>query len=109
MNTVGPSNWRLTVRQHVNPMTVLVERDLAVHQGEQSPIAPGADIVAGHEPGAALADENAAGGDEFAAKSLNAQPFADAVAPVADAALTFLMCHKLLSVLRVRRGAVAAA
>ena len=44
---------------------------------------------------AALADEDAAGGDKFAAITFYAEPLADAVAPVADAALTFLMCHKL--------------
>ena len=44
---------------------------------------------------AALADDDAAGGDEFAAKFFYAEPFADAVAPVANAALTFLMCHTI--------------
>ena len=32
---------------------------------------PGADVLAGDELGAALADEDAAGGDELAAKSLS--------------------------------------
>jgi len=78
-------------------MTVLIERDFAVCESEQGPITTRADILTGDEFRAALADENAAGSDKFAAKSLNAQPFADAIAPVTDASLTFLMCHKLLS------------
>ena len=45
---------------------------------------------------AALAHQNAAGGNQFAAKAFYSQPFANAVAPIADAALTFFVCHKLL-------------
>ena len=44
---------------------------------------------------AALADDDAAGGDLLAAKSFNPEPFAGAVPTVADAALTFFMCHTI--------------
>src|SRR5206468_3722109 len=76
-------------------VAAFVEHDLAVGQREQGPVAPGADVAAGDEFGAALADDDAARRDELAAKTLHAQPFADAVAPVANTALTFLMCHNL--------------
>ena len=42
---------------HVDALAVLVELHLAVHQGEQSPVATRADILAGGKLGAALADE----------------------------------------------------
>ena len=53
------------------------------------------DVAARLELAAALADDDATGADSFAAKGFHAEAFAIAVAPVADAALTFLMCHKL--------------
>ena len=82
----------------VDPAAVLVERDLAVREGEQGPIAAGADVLAGEELGAALADQDAAGGDELAAVTFYTQPLAYAITSVADAALTFLVCHMPVSV-----------
>jgi hypothetical protein len=82
--------------EHIDALAALVELHFAVHEREQSPIATGADIVAGGKFGAALAHEDAARGDELAAVTFHAQPFAGAIAPVADAALTFFMCHILL-------------
>jgi hypothetical protein len=79
-------------------MTVLVKGDFPVHEREERPIAAGADVFARDELRAALPDDDAAGGDRFAAVGFHAQPLADAVATVADAALTFLMCHKKLRV-----------
>src|SRR5207249_6632420 len=38
-------------------------------------------------------NDDAASGDKFAAESLYTQSFADTIAPIADAALTFLVCH----------------
>src|SRR5258705_4769676 len=81
--------------EDVNPAAAFVEGDLAIHQGEQSPIAACADVFAGNEFGPALTNQNAAGADHFTAISFHAEPFADAIASVADAALTFLMCHRL--------------
>jgi hypothetical protein len=82
----------------VHAAAVLVELHLAVHERKERPIAARADVLARDEFAAALADDDAARADDFAAKFFYAQPFADAVAPVADAALTFFMCHKMLSV-----------
>src|SRR5581483_3453850 len=79
---------------HVHAAAFLVEHDLAVREGEQCPVATGADIFARDKFAAALANDDAAGGDERAAKFFYAKPFADAVASVLDAALTFFMCHK---------------
>jgi hypothetical protein len=79
---------------HIHAPPIFVEIDFAVHQREERPIAARADILARFELRAALPDDDAAGGDGFSAKFLHAEPFADAVAAVADAALTFLVCHK---------------
>ena len=78
---------------NVHAMAAFVEHDLAIREREQGPVAPGADVAAGDELGAALADDDATGRDELPAKSFYAQSLANAVAPVTDAALTFLMCH----------------
>jgi len=85
-----------TVSDDIDPMSVLVERHLAINECEESPIAAGANILAGDELGAALPNEDAASGDELSAKPFYSESLADAVATVADAALTFLMCHKNL-------------
>src|ERR1039458_8849251 len=50
-------------RHDVDAAARLVEGDLAVHEGEQRPVATGADVLAGDEFRAALADEDAAGGE----------------------------------------------
>src|SRR5262249_53970167 len=73
----------------------LVEFDFAIDEGKQRPIPPGADVLAGANLCSALRAQDAAGGNKLAAISFHAQPFADAIASVADAALTFLVCHKL--------------
>ena len=82
----------------VHAAAVLVELHLAVHERKKRPITARADVLARDELAAALAHDDAARADDRAAKFFYAQPFADAVAPVADAALTFFMCHKILSV-----------
>src|SRR5581483_2905715 len=86
---------RRAVGHYIHAMAALVKIDFAIGEGEERPIAAGADILPGDEFGTALTNQNAAGGDEFSAKTFHAQPFADAIAPVPDAALTFFMCHKL--------------
>ena len=55
------------------------------------------DVLACDKLGTALADEDAAGGDKLTAKFFDAEALADAIASVAYAALTFLMCHNLFS------------
>ena len=62
----GSTGGRGRFRHHVDAVAILVESDFAIHQGEQCPVAPGADVLAGDELGPALADEDAAGGDRFA-------------------------------------------
>jgi hypothetical protein len=47
-----------------------------------------------------LADDDAAGADEFAAVGFDAQALAYTVASIANASLTFLMCHILISMLK---------
>jgi hypothetical protein len=79
-----------------DPPTVLFKCNLAVYQREERPITPRADILAGHKFRSALAHEDAACGDELTSKPLHTKPFADAVSSVADAALTFLVCHNSL-------------
>src|SRR5262245_32519835 len=81
-------------RHDVHAAAVLVELDRAIDECEERPIAAGAHIDAGKKPRPALAHQDAAGGDALAAVSFHAETFADAVAAVANAALTFLVCHK---------------
>ena len=83
-------------------MTVFVEGDFAVHEREERPIAARADVFTCDKLRAALPDDDAAGGDRFAAIRFHAEPFADAVAAVTNAALTFLVCHKKLMVEELR-------
>jgi hypothetical protein len=80
---------------HVDAAASLVEEDLPIGEREEGPIAASADVLARDEFRTALTDDDAAGGDELAAKFLDAKPFADAVAAVANAALTFLVSHKI--------------
>ena len=80
----------------IYPAAAFVESDFSIRQGEQCPIATGADVEAGKKLGAALADQNASRSDDFAAKSFYPEPFAGGIASVANAALTFLVCHKVL-------------
>ena len=61
----------------------LVEQHRAVLQRKERPIATGADVLAGMELGAALADDDAAGGDGLAAKCLYAEALAGGIATVA--------------------------
>ena len=84
---------RRNFRDDVHAATVLVEQHFAVGEREQCPIASGADVFTRDKFAAALTDDDAARADERAAKFFHAQPFADAVASVLDAALTFFMCH----------------
>lgn len=80
---------------HVHTMAGFIEEDFAIDQRKQSPIASGADVVAGNEFSAALADQNASSGNKFTAETFYAQPFAYTITPVTDASLTFLVCHIL--------------
>jgi len=52
--------------EHVDPAAFAVEKDLAVAQCEEGVVAAHADVAAGLPLGAALADEDVAGDDDFA-------------------------------------------
>jgi len=82
-------------------MAILVEQDLSFHEREESPVPAGADIVARDEFAPALTDQDAAGADDLASEPFHAEPFADAVATIANTALTFLMCHNFYPFLSV--------
>jgi len=73
----------------------LVELDNAILQGEEGPIAADADVFAGVQLGAALADDDVAGDDGLAAELFDAATFAVALATVAGCACTFFMGHDL--------------
>jgi hypothetical protein len=47
-------------------------------------------------PCATLANDDVAGDDQLTAEFFHAEAFADAVAPVLRATLTFFMCHDVL-------------
>ncbi len=77
----------------MNAPIAAIEADVAVGKGEESVVPSHADVVAGMEFGAALADENGTGEDKLAAETFHPEPLAVAVAAVARRSLTFFMCH----------------
>lgn len=89
---------RLSEGRHVDALALAVEEHLAVHEGEQGPIAAGADVLARDKLRTALTHDDAAGADDMAAIFFHAKTLADAIASVAATALSFFMCHKFLSV-----------
>jgi hypothetical protein len=82
----------------VDAPVAAIEADMAVGEGEEGVVPSHADVVAGMELGAALADENGAGEDELSAVPFHAETLAMAVAAVACRSLTFFMCHDELLV-----------
>jgi hypothetical protein len=83
---------------YVDAAAVFIEQHFAGSEGKERPIAADADVFARGKFAAALTDDDAAGSDKFATERFYAKPFADAVASVANAALTFFMCHSELKV-----------
>ena len=71
-----------------------IETHTPVNQSENCVITPESDVLPGQKLCAALAHNDVTGHNHLAAEFFYTQAFADAVAPVFDAALTFLMCHK---------------
>src|SRR5215207_6466865 len=100
--------WRLSANRRLRGSGLLgadvdlaaLELDRAVLEREDGVILVEADVVAGLVLGAALADDDAAGGDELPAKDLDAAVLRVAVAAVAGGTLTLLMCHKSPLLLR---------
>src|SRR5262245_14049454 len=72
----------------------------AVDQREEREVAAHADVRAGVDARAALPDEDVAGAHLLARVDLDPAPLPLAVAPVAGAALTFLVRHYAISVTR---------
>src|SRR5262245_9176284 len=70
-----------------------LEADISVGLGEQGVIDADADIDAGLESRAALADEDAARGHELAAEPLDAEPLRVGIPAVSRAADTLLVGH----------------
>ena len=69
---------------------------MTVHKGPDRVITTETDIAAGFELGATLAEDDIAGDDRLAAEFFHAEAFADTIASVFDAALSFFMGHKKL-------------
>src|SRR5215510_14588860 len=70
-----------------------VEGHPAVRLGEQGVVLADADIGAGMELGAALADQDVARDHDLIAELLHAQALAGGIAAVTRTAACFLMCH----------------
>src|SRR4029453_10856061 len=73
-----------------------VERETSVAECEKRVILADSDIAAGVPLGAALARDDIAGEDGFAAEQLQTEALAVRVAPVARRAACFLVCHRSL-------------
>ena len=82
-----------TNRIDVDATPRAIEAHAAVDQREDRVIATESDVFSRQELCPALANDDVAGDDRFAAKFFHAQPLADAVAAVLDAALSFFMSH----------------
>ena len=80
-------------RVDVHPATGAIESHLSVDQRENRVIATEPDVLAGQKLRPALPDDDVARDHGFAAKFFHAEPFADAVAAVLDAALSLFMSH----------------
>src|SRR5262249_11710321 len=77
----------------VDAAALSVEADGAVDEREERVVASDADVAAGVELGAALADDDAARGHELAGEDLDAPAPGVRCPAVLLAALTFLMRH----------------
>jgi hypothetical protein len=93
-----PSLIRAHLRQgrfDIYTTTVLIEAYNTVYEGEDCVIPTKPNILSRQKLRTALANNNISGNDQLATELLHAQAFANAVASVLNAALTFLMCHTL--------------
>src|SRR5256885_11607182 len=79
----------------VHAATSAIEPNVAVDERENRVIAAEPNIFAGLKFRAALANDNVAGDDHLATEFFHAEPFANAIAAVLNAALSFFMCHGL--------------
>ena len=72
-----------------------LERDAAVHKGEQRVVAAASHVLTRMDVCAALAHQNVAGKDELAVAALHAQALRFRIAAVFRRAYAFFMCHIL--------------
>ena len=79
---------------NVHTTTIFVEKDFAVHQGEDGVVTAKTDIAAWNPFRSALAEDDVACDDGFAAEFFDAKTLALAVATVFDGTLSFFMGHK---------------
>src|SRR4029077_16416612 len=82
-------------RIDIDTTPAAIEANAAVDERENRVVATESNVLARKELGAALANDNVAGQNRFAAKSFYTETLADAIAAVLNAALSFLMCHGL--------------
>src|ERR1700736_386846 len=82
-------------RIDVDPSSTAIEADVAVDQSENRVIAAEPDIFTRQKFRAALANDDVAGHDQLAAESFYTETFANAVAAILNAALSFFMSHDL--------------
>jgi len=80
-------------RIDVHAAAASIESDVSVYQRENGVIAAETDISSGKKLRPALAHDDIASQNHLAAKSFYAEPFADAVAAVLNAALSFFVSH----------------
>jgi hypothetical protein len=78
---------------NVNAPPPTIEADVAIAQRKNGVIATKPDIFPGQKFCPALTHDNVAGHDQLASKFLYPEPFADAVAPILNAALPFFVRH----------------
>jgi hypothetical protein len=80
-------------RLDVHATTILVEEDFAVHESEDGVVTAKTDIATWNPLRSALAEDDVACDDGFAAEFLDAKTLALAVATVFDGTLSFFMGH----------------
>jgi hypothetical protein len=93
-----PSLVRAHLRQgsfDIYATTIPIEAYNTVYEGEDCVIPTKPNILSRQKLCAALANNDISGNDLLTTELLHAEAFADAVASVLNAALTFLMCHTL--------------
>jgi len=90
---VGRTCWRHFDRFDIDPAATPVKPYDTVYQSKNGVIATQSNIPARQKLRSALPDNDISGHHLFTAKLLYAEPFADAVPPVLNAALTFFMRH----------------
>ena|SRR5438270_5482583 len=78
----------------IDAATTTIEADVPINQREDRVIAAEPNVFSRLKLRAALAKNNVAGQDSLAAETFYPEPFADAVATVLNAALSFFVSHK---------------